>query len=351
MCKSFRCRYLIFGTGYYDHETPFSATIPQIDRFKGKIVHPQFWPEDLDYSDKKVVIIGSGATAITLVPSLAPKVKHVTMLQRSPGYILALKNRVPPWLKQMIPKFILFPLLRSYLMAMAYILYVFCRTFPMRGRSMLRAAALAHLPTHIPLDPHFNPNYGPWEQRLCFSPDGDFFKALSSGKASVATASITGFTEDSIILDDGKVLDDVDIVVTATGLKLLVGGHIKIDVNGKPFDPSSKFVWHNALVEGLPNACFVIGYANASWTLGADATAVLFCRLVQKMERERRASVRPAVTGSLKQVPMLALTSTYVVNGVLPKAGDTGPWKPRVNYYKDYCIARWGNLSDGLVYS
>ncbi|EEP76167.1 predicted protein [Uncinocarpus reesii 1704] len=351
--KCIRCRYFILGTGYYDYENPLSADIPQLDHFKGTVVHPQFWPEDLDYANKKMVIIGSGATAVTLLPNLARNASHVTMLQRSPSYVLSIANRPSPLLKRLLPRDLLFRFFRSIFMAVSFGLYQFCQKFPRLAKRMLRAITQRSLPSTIPHDPHFKPRYNPWDQRLCLAPDGDFFSALRSGKASVATGNIKGFTDHRIVLDTGETLDDVDIVVTATGLKLLFAGNIKIDVNGQPVDLSKKFVWRSCMLQDVPNSCFVIGYTNASWTPGADATAVLFCRLVRQMQASGAAVARPSLDTPLKTVPLLNISSTYITRAAddLPKTGNKGPWKPRVNYYMDYCVSRWGNLKNGLVFS
>ncbi|EAS35716.3 flavin-binding monooxygenase [Coccidioides immitis RS] len=351
--KHFRCRYLIFGTGYYDYEHPLAADIPQLDHFKGTVVHPQFWPADLDYSDRKMVIIGSGATAVTLLPNLVEKASHVTMLQRSPSYVLAANNRSSPLLKRLVPRALLFPLLRSYFLAVSFTLFQFCQAFPNLAKRLIKSVTEKCLPPSIPHNPHFKPHYKPWDQRLCLAPDGDFFEGLRSGKASVATGTIKGFTDKSIILDSGDTIDDVDIVVTATGLKLLLVGNIKVTVNGQPLDPSKKFVWRSCMLQDVPNSCLIVGYTNASWTLGADSTAVLFCRIVQKMLKTRSTSVRPFLNTSMEPVPLLNLSSTYITKlaNTLPKAGNKGPWKPRINYYVDYCISRWGSLKDGLVFS
>ncbi|KAI1922419.1 hypothetical protein LOZ66_000763 [Ophidiomyces ophidiicola] len=351
--KRMQCRYLIFGTGYYDYEHALPAEIPQIDCFKGTVVHPQFWPEDLDYSGKNIVIIGSGATAVTLLPSLSQKASNVTMLQRSPTYIFSMINRTPPLLKRLLPSFLLFSFLRSFSLAIMILSFELCRLFPRLSRHLIKLATQQKLPPNIPHDPHFNPRYSPWEQRLCVAPDDDFFESLRSGKGHVATGNIKGFTGNSIVLDTGETLDNVDIVVTATGLKLLFGGNIQIEVNGQKLDPSQKFVWRGCMIQDVPNSCFVMGYTSASWTLGADSTAILFCRLVQNMQTTGRLTVRPCGNVSMKTVPLLNLNSTYIKKASegLPKAGDKGPWKPRRNYYVDYWVSRWVGLKDGLTFS
>jgi cation diffusion facilitator CzcD-associated flavoprotein CzcO len=356
--QSLRCRYTIFGTGYYDYEQAMPATIPGLGNFKKEIIHPQFWPEDLDYRNKNVVIIGSGATAVTLLPSLAKKAKHVTMLQRSPGYIACMDNTTPPILKMLMPDKLLYVFLRWWFLTSLFMHYQFCRAFPALAKRNLKETMEHKLPPSIPVDPHFSPRYNPWEQRLCLSPDGDFFDCLRAGTASISTGQIKGFTEKGICLQSGETIDDVDIVVTATGLRLVFAGKIEISVNGQNVDVSEKILWRGCMLEDVPNACFIMGYTNASWTLGADASAVLFCRLMSNMACSQQSSATPRFEGTAKEraamktSSFLNLNSTYVQKATdsLPKTGDTGPWKMRRNYYFDICTARWANLSDGILY-
>lgn len=335
-----------------------STTIPGLSDFKGEKIHPQFWPENLDYKDKNIVIIGSGATAVTLLPNLAKKAKHVTMLQRSPGYIVAMDNSTPPILKLLLPEKILYFFLRWWFLTSLFIQFQFCRAFPATAREKLKKTTQQKLPANTPVDPHFSPKYNPWEQRLCLSPDGDFFDSLRSGKASVSTGQIQGFTEKGICLQSGETIENIDIVVTATGLRLVFAGKIEISVNGQKIDVSKKVLWRGCMLEDVPNACFIMGYTNASWTLGADASAILFCRLVSSMARSRDASATPRFEGdakeraAMKMGSYLNLNSTYVTKAAesLPKTGDIGPWKMRRNYYFDICTAKWANLSDGIFY-
>ncbi|KAJ5385700.1 hypothetical protein N7509_008241 [Penicillium cosmopolitanum] len=356
--KTLHCRHAVFGTGYYDYEQPMSTTIPGLSDFKGEKIHPQFWPENQDYKDKNIVVIGSGATAVTLLPNLAKKAKHVTMLQRSPGYIVSMNNRTPPILKLLLPEKLLYFFLRWWFLTSLFFNFQFCRFFPAFARQKLKEATQQKLPANIPIDPHFSPKYNPWEQRLCLSPDGDFFDCLQSGKASVSTGQIQGFTKKGICLQSGESIDNVDIVVTATGLRLVFAGKIQISVNGRNVDVSKKVLWRGCMLEDVPNACFIMGYTNASWTLGADASAILFCRLVSSMARSRQASATPRFEGNAKEraamktSSFLNLNSTYVTKAAesLPKTGDVGPWKVRRNYYFDICTAKWVTLSDGLFY-
>lgn len=335
-----------------------SATIPGVSNFRGETIHPQFWPEDLDYRNKNIVIIGSGATAVTLLPNLAKKAKHVTMLQRSPGYIVCMNNTTPPVLKMILPDKLLYFFLRWWFMTSLFIGFQFCRAFPALAKRNLKETMQRKLPPSIPVEPHFSPSYNPWEQRLCLSPDGDFFDCLRTGIASVSTGLIQDFTEKRVCLQNGETIDDVDIVVTATGLRLVFAGKIEISVNGQNIDVSEKILWRGCMLEDVPNACFIMGYTNASWTLGADASAVLFCRLMSNMACSQQSSATPCFEGNAKEraamktSPFLNLNSTYVLKATdsLPKTGDTGPWKMRRNYFLDSFTARWANLSDGILY-
>ncbi|CAN6674684.1 hypothetical protein TRVA0_061S00166 [Trichomonascus vanleenenianus] len=351
--KVLRAKHVIMGTGYYDYDQGLKVDIPGLTNFKGTIAHPQFWPEDLDYSGKNVVIIGSGATAITLLPNMAQKAAHVTMLQRSPTYILSIPNsKRESSLSQVLPQSWAFYLTRLFFLIYPVIMYGFCQVFPNAARNRLQDQAAEQLPGHIPVDPHFTPRYKPWDQRLCMSPDGDFFEAMREGRADVATGTIREIEGDTIILHGGQRLQ-ADIIVTATGLKLKAFGGIKIVVNGSTVDVGSKYAWNNAMLQDVPNFVFIVGYINASWTLGADATSQMFCRLVKQMDREKYAVAVPRVQGALQSQPLLPLKSTYVAKGArdLPMAGDSGPWTPRTNYFFDLYKAKYGDIRTGMEFT
>ncbi|KAJ5112399.1 hypothetical protein N7532_000444 [Penicillium argentinense] len=349
----FKSKFIVLGTGYYDYEKGLSASIPGIDNFGGPVVHPQFWPEDFDYSDKNIVLIGSGATAVTLLPNLAKKAAYVTMLQRSPTYIVKVDNKKSSsW--GILPQHLSLQLTRLFHITIGILFYNFCRLFPSRARNLLQSGVAKQLPTTVPMDPHFTPTYRPWDQRVCFTPDGDFFEAIKEGKANVATGTIREVVEDGVILQSGEKLD-ADALVTATGLKIQAMGGICISVDGEKIDIGEKYAWNNAMIQDIPNFFFVVGYINASWTLGADATAKLFCRLVKYMQRQGYQS---AVAGGVdaKTIgyrPLLGLTSTYVTRGgsELPKCGNSGPWLPRTNYFFDLYKAVMGNITTGLAFS
>ena len=349
--KTLRARFLIFGTGYYNYDSPLDVSIPGLDRFKGQVIHPQFWPEDLDYKNKRVCIIGSGATAVTLLPNMAKEAAHVTMLQRSPGYVMTLPNQ-RSMLPRFTPRFVqsAFDYLRY--LVMPFLFYKFCTTFPRAARKVIRSVTTKQLPSNIPHDPHFQPAYNPWEQRLCMSPDGDFFESLRAGKADVATGKIKTINADTIMLEDGSKIP-ADLIVTATGLKLQLAGGTKIVVDGQEARIPEKFLWRGMMLEGIPNLAYCIGYTNASWTLGADCTAIVVCRLMQELAQRNKRIVVPEIDHKkdVKVVSVFNLNSTYVQKGenVLPKAADSGPFQPRRNYFRDYAHAKLGDISSGIV--
>ena len=352
--KVFYGSHLVLGTGYYNYKTPLETVIPGIDSFKGTVVHPQFWPEDLDYSGKKIVIIGSGATAITLVPTLAKTAEHVTMLQRSPTFLISQPNFAKgSWISKFLPSYFLAKLSRWKFLGLRQIFYLFCQVWPQTARNLLIKATKRQLPKHISVEPHFQPKYNPWEQRLCLCPDGDFFKALRGGKANVATGEIDTVTEHGVTLKSGEKLE-ADMIVTATGLKLQIAGGIHITVDKELVEPGKKFLWRSMMLQDVPNLCFIIGYTNTSWTLGADASVLLFCRIINEIRRQKATSAVPFLEHPELMKPMSAfnLSSTYIEKAkhLIPRCGDSGPWMPRDNYYRDTWTAWFGSIHKGLLY-
>lgn len=354
--KTITARFVIFGTGYYDYKQPLQAKIPDLDNFQGQVIHPQVWPKDLDYKNKKVVIIGSGATAITLLPNLANEAAHVTMLQRSPTYIYSVPNqKARGRLSYLLPSGIYHGVQRAIWILRQRMFFLFCQRFPSLATWILKRGLKKELPGHISYDPHFKPHYNPWDQRMCVCPDGDFFASLRNGKADVRTDTIKTVTEKGITLNGGETLD-ADIIVTATGLKLQIGGGVVLSVDRRKIDVGSKYLWNGVMLQDLPNAAFVIGYTNASWTLGADAVAQCITRILKTLESRKFVAAVPRVKAqdarNLQERPLLQLKSTYVSVGshVLPRAADRGPWQPRDHYGKDIRFARKGNLDDGLEF-
>ncbi|KAI1749334.1 FAD/NAD(P)-binding domain-containing protein [Xylaria castorea] len=348
----YRSRFVLLGTGYYDYETPLQAVIPGIENFKGKVIHPQFWPEEYDYTGKDVVVIGSGATAITIIPSITDKAKRATMLQRSPGYILSLpsSNFLTRLLFAILPMTVAHKLNRFLWLFRGYLSNLFCKAYPEQAKNYIRKATIRQLPPDVKWDPHFKPRYNPWEQRLCACKNGDFFAALRSGKANVVTDKIRTVTANSIELESGAALHP-DVIVTATGLKLKFGGGIQFSVDGDHFKVGDRFAWKAAMVEDVPNLFFMTGYENASWTLGADVSAHLFLRLLRLMKEKNAQVIMPKPSAPMKEKPMLDLSSTYIATAgrELPRGG-TGQWNPKTNYFADMAGAKWGNVTQDLSF-
>lgn len=353
---TFSARFIIFCTGYYDYHEPLQATIPSIEKFKGEVIHPQFWPKGYDYSHKKVIIIGSGATAVTLFPIMAQTAAEVTMLQRSPGYVIALpsEDAMGNALCWVFPKWFAYKLVRWKFLIVTYLFFKFCRLFPTAARYMIRRDTQRLLPRSIQHDPDFKPSYNPWEQRICVCPDGDFFKALGKGSANIVTDRIKTVAEHCITTASGKQLE-ADVIVTATGLKLQIAGGIRVYVDGVLQNLGQKFLWRGMMMQDLPNMAFVISYTNASWTLGADVTALHICRLLKYTDSKDLVVATPklATTQRLRASPVLNLNSTYVetAKGILPKTGDSGPWRARSNYLVDSLVAAYGSLTAGMEFT
>ncbi|KAG6053053.1 hypothetical protein E4U17_005080 [Claviceps sp. LM77 group G4] len=355
---SLQSRFVFLGTGYYDYNEPLKAHIPGIDDFEGTVIHPQFWPKDLDYTNKDVVIIGSGATAVTLVPSLADKAAHTTMLQRSPTYILALpeSDLIDTAFRFLLPGSLAKQLIRFKWILSGFLLTTFSKWFPRLARSIILRWTAQELPKGVKMDPHFTPKYNPWEQRMCLCPAGDFFKTLRTGKASVETGVIEKVTAKSIRLKSGRELHP-DIIVTATGLKVHLAGGIKVSVDGQDISLSECFLWKGCMLENVPNLFMAMGYVDASWTLGADATAQLVCRMLNRFTSGGFSQIVPRLTDDEKQnmteLPFMSLKSTYIQKGksVFPRVGNSKQWLPRSYYWKDIYNARRGDVESGLVWS
>lgn len=343
-------RFLFSGTGYYDHEAGFTPEFDGIEDFTGQVVHPQHWPEDLDYSGKKVVVIGSGATAATLIPAMAGTAGHITMLQRSPSYVLSLpaEDAIANRLNKLIGPKRAYPIIRRKNIMMHRAIFTACRRSPKLMRTLLIAGVRRQLPKNFDVDTHFTPRYNPWDQRLCMVPNGDLFKAISTGQASVVTDRIERFTETGIRLESGQELE-ADIVVTATGLNMLAFGAIRIRVDGEPVNPADTTVYKSMMLSGLPNFVFALGYTNISWTLKVDLISEHFCRLLDHMDQRGYTVVEPVLTDpDMERVPLLDLTSGYVQRAVaaFPRVGTSGPWTAAMAYDKDVERLREGPIED-----
>ena len=354
--KVYYAKFVIMGTGYYDYDKPLDAKIPGLENFEGQTIHPQFWPEELDYKGKKMVIIGSGATTVTILPAVVEGgVGQVTMLQRSPSYVANSPQKKPGdknWYDY-LPRWMALRIVRLQFIILPYFFYLFCQNFPNAARKMLTSGAQKLLPPDFKVDPHFKPVYNPWDQRLCLCPDGDFFECFKTGRAQIVTDTIKRVVKDGIELNSGEKLD-ADIIVTATGLNVQLCGNVQLTVDKQPVDFPSRFLWRSTMISGVPNLAVVIGYVNASWTLGSDAAARLTTRLINYMKDNGYTNATPQIKPEETKNPRLALnlTSTYIKRSKnsLPKAGSTGPWKPRESYPMDNWIANRGNLNEGMEF-
>jgi len=360
--KTLHATYLWSCSGYYDYEEGHQPQFPGRERFQGELVYPQFWPEDLDYAGKRVVVIGSGATAVTLVPAMADQVEHITMLQRTPTYIFSRPGRDPLARRisgalDLVPGFLPLRRLRekagyeALRWANIGVLvgsYQFARRRPKVMRRMIRDSVVGHL-TARPgqpgmtkeaaeayADEHFNPPYDPWDQRLCVVPDGDLFKAIREGKASVVTDHIETFVEDGIQLASGERLD-ADIVISATGLKVALFGGVAVSIDGEPVTVSETMTYKGALLTGIPNFFFTIGYTNASWTLKVDIVSSYVVRLLADMRKRGYTEVRVERDHEVPARPLMELASGYIqrAQAAMPRKGDRGPWQVKQNYLLD----------------
>lgn len=353
--KKISTRFLAFTTGYYDFNNGLQSVIPGLDNFKGSVVHPQFWPDKLDYTGKKFVVIGSGATAVTLVPSLAPSAEHITMVQRTPTYMLALPRKT--WevmlIRRLLPLALAHKIIRIYKALQSYAFFYFCQWFPRLSRYILRLLISWQLPKSVPLDPHFSPPYNPWDQRICIVPDGDLFKTLRQGKASIITGKIKTFTEKSVVMENGETAP-ADIVVTATGLKMQLYGGATLRVDGEVVNVAERTTYNGTFLEGLPNASLSMGYTNASWTLGADVSALYVCKALQYMAENKFDAFIPRLDPAhgVNPAPLLNLKSNYIRKAEkdLPHAGDKGPWRAKTFWPSDYFRALLTPFNNSLVF-
>jgi monooxygenase len=351
---TYTCSFLYLCSGYYSytggHEVEFAG---QAD-FRGKIVHPQHWPTDLDYRDKNVVVIGSGATAVTLVPAMAEQAAHVTMLQRSPSYVVSRPTADPlaDRLRSLLPGKLAHRMVRGRNVVMSTLFYQIFRRWPKWAAERLRQGAAQQLAGTVAVDPHFSPTYNPWDQRLCLVPDGDLFTALRTKQADVVTDRIERFTPTGIQLASGKELA-ADVIVTATGLKMVAFGEIELTVDGKHIEAGETTVYKGMMFSGIPNLAWCVGYTNNSWTLRADLTTQYVCRLLNHMDRHHFSQCVPAVPapGETDGRPLLDLTSGYIQRAAsrLPHQGERPPWRLRQNYLLDLATMRLSRVNDNVM--
>jgi cation diffusion facilitator CzcD-associated flavoprotein CzcO len=340
-------------SGYYDYDEPYRPELPGLPDYAGTVVHPQHWPADLDTTGKRVVVIGSGATAMTLVPALADGgAAEVTMLQRSPTYVLSLPGTDPvaARVRRWLPERASYWLLRWKNIGVAVATFQVSRRWPRLARRLLRGAAARQLPEGYPVDVHFAPRYDPWDQRLCLVPDGDLFRAVREGRVDIVTDTIDTFTEKGVRVSSGEELL-ADVVVTATGFNLKIMGGMDLEVDGERIDLRDRMAYRALMFSGVPNFAFTIGYTNASWTLKADLVADYVCRLLSHLDAHGHRSAVPVPDPSVAPAPFMDFTPGYVKRSehLLPQQGDVEPWRLRQNYFHDVRSIRRSRVDDGVL--
>jgi cation diffusion facilitator CzcD-associated flavoprotein CzcO len=347
------CSFIFSCSGYYRYDHGYLPEFAGREQFAGPIVHPQAWPEDLDYDDKRMVVIGSGATAMTLVPTLSASARHVTMLQRSPSYVASLPTRDPlvEWVRRVLPTRVSGQALRWLKALMTQGFYQLCQRRPAFVKRLIRKQLERQLPADYDIGRYFTPHYDPWDQRFCVVSDGDLFRAIRAGKVSVVTDQVETFTEKGLLLRSGDELE-ADIIVTATGLQLLFLGGIEVSVDGTRVEVADRLVYKGVMLEEVPNLAFAVGYTNASWTLKSDLACGYVCRLLNRM---RATGMRQATTvnhdRTLTTAPLLSLTSGYVQRSAqrFPKQGSKHPWQIRQSYLHDYRTLKMSRVEDRIL--
>lgn len=346
------CNFLYSCTGYYDYERGYTPEWQGVERYRGKIVHPQKWPNTLNYKDKRIIVIGSGATAITLVPALAETAAHVTMLQRSPSYVAIrpTKDIVANMLRRWLPDRAAYVLARWKNVLAGTFFYKLARNRPELFKWMIAREVSRHLGKEY--DPkHFTPHYNPWDQRLCVAPDADIFRAIREGRVSVVTDDIETFTEDGVLLKSGQLLK-ADIIVTATGLVFKLFSRMQLEVDGTPVHLPDTLVYKGMMLSGVPNFAFAIGYTNASWTLKCDLTSGYVCRLVNYLDQHGYDVCTPRLNDpEVEEEPVVDFTSGYIVRALhtMPRQGSKTPWRLHQNYIRDLQMMRYGRVDDGAM--
>ncbi|MFZ2114098.1 MAG: NAD(P)/FAD-dependent oxidoreductase [Solirubrobacteraceae bacterium] len=347
------CNFLFLCSGYYRYDEGYTPEFLGSEQFAGRIVHPQHWDEDIDYAGKRVVVIGSGATAVTLVPSMAENAAHVTMLQRSPTYIVSLpaEDPVAKLLRRFLPARVSYPIMRWKNVLMTMASFQLSRRRPKAMKAVLRKGLERQLPAGYDIDTHFNPSYNPWDQRLCLVPNGDLFESISAGRASVVTDRIERFTETGIKLVSGAELE-ADVVVTATGLNLVALGGMQFSVDGRDVTLADTMSYKGMMLSGVPNMAFSVGYTNASWTLKCDLTCEYVCRLLNHMDEAGLRQCTPHNRDPrVSERPFIDFSSGYVLRSIdkFPKQGSKAPWKLHQNYPLDILNLRFGSVADGVM--
>jgi cation diffusion facilitator CzcD-associated flavoprotein CzcO len=347
------CAFLFMCTGYYRYDEPYTPDFPGLEGFGGQIVHPQHWSDDVHYDGKRVVVVGSGATAVTLVPAMAERAAHVTMLQRSPTHIISLpaEDPIATFLRRWMPPKVAYALMRWKNVFVTMLIYQLSKRRPQLARALLRRGYVRGLPAGYDIEKHLTPTYEPWDQRLCIVPDGDLFNAIGYGRASIVTDRIRTFTETGIALESGEELQ-ADLIVTATGLNLLALGGATLRVDGHDVSLPDTMSYKGMMLSGVPNFAFAVGYTNASWTLKCDLTCEYVCRLINHMDARRLRQCTPSnIDPSVKPQPFIDFTSGYVLRSIedFPKQGSKAPWRLYQNYLRDIIKLRFGKLEDGAM--
>jgi cation diffusion facilitator CzcD-associated flavoprotein CzcO len=346
------CDFLYLCTGYYDYENGYTPQWAGVERFRGMIVHPQKWPKDLDYNGKRIVVIGSGATAVTLVPAMAERAAHVTMLQRSPSYIVSrpAEDKVANVLRRVLPDRAAYMLARWKNVLSASFFYNLARKRPRVFKWMVARGVRKELGEKYD-SKHFTPPYNPWDQRLCLVPDADLFRSIREGRVSVVTDQIETFTEDGLLLKSGERLN-ADIIVTATGLVLRLFAGMQLVVDGAPVSMPNTLVYKGMMFSDIPNLAFAVGYTNASWTLKCDLAAGYVCRLLNHMDQYGYSVCTPRINDpDIEEEPVIDFNSGYVLRALdsLPRQGSKTPWRLHQNYVKDLSLMRYKPVEDGTM--
>jgi monooxygenase len=350
--QRFKAKFLLSCAGYYNYDQGYAPEFKGAASFKGQIIHPQHWPENLDYAGKRVVVIGSGATAVTLVPSMTDKAAHVTMLQRSPTYMVSMpaEDQFANGLRKLLPSQLAYDVIRTLRITFQQLFFRLARSRPAKTRERLLGLVREQLGPDYDIQTHFTPRYNPWEQRLCLVPDNDMFLAIKSGKASVATDTIDAFDATGIKLASGKHLD-ADIVITATGLNLQMFGGTEVVVDGSKVDTGATYAYKGAMYSDVPNFASVFGYTNASWTLRADLICNYVCRLVNYLSDYKLGQVTPRLGPEHDEKAFVDFSSGYFqrAQGILPKQTTKAPWKQNQSYAHDLMDLRFGPIEDGVL--
>jgi cation diffusion facilitator CzcD-associated flavoprotein CzcO len=352
--KHYRSRFVFFGSGYYNYDEGYTPDFPGIEQFGGTVIHPQHWPEDLDYTGKKIVVIGSGATAITLIPSLTDRAEKVTMLQRSPTYMMSASkySRIAAVTRTMLPPKASHKVIRMCNALMEAMFWFLSRKIPAFVKWLVRRVAVSNLPAGYDVDTHFKPRYNPWDQRMCLIPDADLYTAISEGRVAVVTDRIDHFDPTGIALESGEHLD-ADIIVTATGLQLQALGGAEISLDGMEINPRDRFVYKAHMLEDVPNLFWCVGYTNASWTLRADITARATAKLLAHMAAHRYTRAYPHLGNvPMAEKPSWDIQANYVKRAphALPKSGTKRPWNVRQNYFADAIDYRFDRIDEAMVF-